>query len=196
MSDTSVTSDTHMSIEADQVTAPDFIENRLLPGIKAMIDQGFDYLAFPLIAQTIELIGAFYDSTPFDEDEKNRFQNGIKHLFKNQVYKQNQTDLYENIRCFFAHQMRPGSGYLLTSLRNGVPKELHLKKAATGDRLLIVECFYEDLKLAVTRLMNDIRKELDGIDKKKVTETFLVVKQTQITASGTTATFQTSSFNV
>jgi len=176
-----------------QITCVEFIEKHLLRDIRRMIDQDFDYLAFPVIAQTIELIGSFFDNNPFDqsgvESEKraDRFQNGIKHLFKDSAYKNNNGEFYENLRCSFAHQMRPGSGFYLTSLRNGIPKNKHLKKADSGDRFLIIECFFEDLEKAVKRLMGDISKNLDKIDKAKVEQVFLVVKTVSIEFGGSTS---------
>lgn len=182
-----------MSADETRITAPELIEKHLLPDIKKMIDQGFDYLAFPVIAQTIELIGSFFDSNPFDQSgteatkRADRFQNGIKHLFKDSAYKNNNGDFYENLRCSFAHQMRPGSGFYLTSLGNGIPKNKHLKKADSGDRFLIIECFFEDLEKAVKRLVGEISKNLDKIDKTKVEQVFLVVKTVPIESGGSTS---------
>lgn len=187
-----------MSTGERRITSIEFIENHLLPDIGRMISQGFDYLAFPVIAQTIELIGSFFDSNPFDQSgveaakRADRFQNGIKHLFKDSAYKNNNGDFYENLRCSFAHQMRPGSGFYLTSLKNGVPRSNHLKKAGSGDRFLIIECFFDDLEKAVKRLLGDISKNLDKIDKAKVEQVFLVVKSVPI-ESGGSMTFGTVS---
>lgn len=175
-----------------RITCVEFIEKHLLPDIRRMINQGFDYLAFPVIAQTIELIGSFFDNNPFDQssvDAKkraDRFQNGIKHLFKDNAYKNNNSEFYENLRCSFAHQMRPGSGFYLTSLKNDIPKSQHLKKAESGDRFLIIECFLGDLEKAVKRLMGEISKNLDKIDKAKVEQVFLVVKSVSIESGGST----------
>ncbi len=182
-----------MSAEIIEITAPELIEGSLLPGIKSMIDQGFDYLAFPLVAQTIELIGAFFDTNPFDqsgvaaEGRVDRFHNGIKHLFKDNVYKNNRAEFYENLRCSFAHQMRPGNGFLLTSSRNGFTEKDHLAKTASGDRLLVIEFFFADLALAVKRLLNEIKKAQNNIDKAKITEVFLVVKKVEIQKGGSTS---------
>ena len=181
-----------MSTEERRITSIEFIENVLLPDIRRMIEQGFDYLAFPVIAQTIELIGSFFDNHPFDQSgveavkRADRFQNGIKHLFKDSTYKNNNGEFYENLRCSFAHQMRPGSGFYLTSLRNSVPKNQHLKKTESGDRFLIIECFLDDLEKAVKRLLGDISKNLDRIDKAKVDQVFLVVKTVPIESGGST----------
>jgi hypothetical protein len=179
-----------MNADVTEITAPEFIEHRLLPGIKSMIDQGFAYLAFPLVAQTIELIGAFFDPNPFDQSgvdasrRADRFQNGIKHLFKDSVYKNNQKVLYENLRCSFAHQMRPGSGFLLTSTRNGFTEDDHLDKTDNGERLVVIEYFFADLERAVKRLLNDIKRE-QNIDKSKVSEVFLVVRRIATFTGGT-----------
>ena len=189
-----------MSTEETRLTAPELIEMHLLPGIKRMIDQGFDYLSFPLIAQTIELIGSFFDQNPFDqsgiESKKriDRFHNGIKQLFKDSAYQQNKGKFYENLRCFFAHQMRPGAGFLLTSRNNGIPDEKHLEKSESGDRFLIIECFYDDLQAAVKRLLQQIAKESGAIDKTKVSEIFLVVKTVPIESGGTTTQATVSAY--
>lgn len=189
-----------MSTEETRLTAPELIEKHLLPGIKRMIDQGFDYLSFPLIAQTIELIGSFFDQNPFDqsgiESQKriDRFGQGIKQLFKNSAYKNNNSDFYENLRCFFAHQMRPGSGFYLTSLKNGIPKSMHLKRAESDDRFLIIECFYDDLEAAVKSLLIQIAKESGAIDKSKVSDTFLVVKTVPVVSGGFTTQATVSAY--
>lgn len=181
-----------MSTEEIRITAPELIEKHLLPGIKRMIDLGFDYLSFPLIAQTIELIGSFFDQNPFDQSgiesqqRIDRFHSGIKQLFKGGAYQQNKSAFYENLRCFFAHQMRPGAGFLLTSRKNGIPDDKHLEKSASGDRFLIIECFYDDLQAAVKQLLHQIAKESGAIDKKKVFDVFLVVKAVPIETGGVT----------
>ena len=181
-----------MSTEERQVTCIEFIQNHLLPDIRRMIGQGFDYLAFPVIAQTIELIGSFFDNNPFDQSgveaakRADRFQNGITHLFNNSAYKNNHGEFYANLRCSFAHQMQPGSGFYLTSLKNFIPKDQHLKKADSGDRFLIIECFLDDLEKAVKRLLGDISKNLHKIHKNKAEQVFLVIKTVPIESGGST----------
>jgi hypothetical protein len=189
-----------MSEQRTEITAPEFLEHHLLPGIKKMIEQGFDYLAFPLIAQTVELIGSFFDTNPLDQSgieatkRVDRFQNGIKHLFSDSVYKNNQGKFYENLRCFFAHQMRPGGGFLLTSQKHGFTRIQHLKNSDSGDRILIIEYFFEDLAKATKRLLNEIKKDQCKIDKNKASQVFLVVKTIQVTSGGTTLSAMASAF--
>jgi hypothetical protein len=189
-----------MSEERTEITAPEFLEHHLIPGIKKMIEQGFDYLAFPLIAQTVELIGSFFDTNPLDQSgieatkRVDRFKNGIKHLFSDSAYKNNQGKFYENLRCFFAHQMRPGGGFLLTSEKNGFTRSQHLKNSDSGDRILIIECFFSDLEKATKKLLNEIKKDQGKIDKNKVSQVFLVVKTIQFTSGGTTLNAKVSAF--
>lgn len=139
----------------------EFIENVLIADIDKLIENGFEFFAFILICQGVEYLGNFFDDEKFEEYGKSeeRFRNALKNLFNNSFYKNKQEWLFKNLRGNLIHQIRPSDEILLTSLRNGCPGEMHLKKEDTYNRtIFIIELFFEDFKKAIKKLFFEIEQ--------------------------------------
>lgn len=153
--------DTDMD-EPKSITIIDFIENDLLPVMDGMIVNKYQYFVFPIICQSIELLGSFYDKNSLDKygESETRFNNALKHLFKeiNIKYGHNKRFFFKELRGNIIHQLRPSSLINFSSLTyDGMPKEMHLKES-NGKTIMVVEQFVDDFKEAFARL----RKKIDG----------------------------------
>jgi hypothetical protein len=136
---------------------------------------GLHYYVFPLLCQAIELLGAFYDPLPFDNqcESENRFTRGLKKLFPDTRYRNNQKMFFRHLRGNMIHQLRPGTGFVLSSEKhNNMPRTKHLKKVSKSQRILVIEQFFDDLKEALNRFLKDIERNDSGLDKKKLQEIF------------------------
>ena len=82
------------------MTVKEFINQVFLNEYKRIIDQGFYYISFALIALGIEYLGACLDSHDFDEEglSKARFTSAINELFP-QRYHEHAEALYKDVRC-------------------------------------------------------------------------------------------------
>jgi hypothetical protein len=161
------------TISKENKSVRDFIQVVLINNIGSLVETGNHYLGFGVQTQAIELIGAIIEdkavenlqtsnpNSEFDTQRKSRrrFHNAIK-LFSNPNYLNYcpelrtdvnynvDFDLYENLRCGYAHQMRPLSKISVTtepeSVQDGTQ---HLVIDPLSNRLIIVsEILYRDLK--------------------------------------------------
>ncbi len=161
------------TISKENKSVKDFIQTVLIDNIGSLVGTGNHYLGFGPQTQAIELLGAIIEDedierlqrhnreSEFDTRSKSRrrFHNALK-LFSNQKYiqfcpelktdasYQADYDLYCNLRCGYAHQMRPTGKISVTtepeSLTDGTT---HLEIDQLSGRLIIVsEILYRDLK--------------------------------------------------
>lgn len=161
------------TITKENKSVKDFIQTVLIDCIGSLVGSGNHYLGFGPQTQAIELIGAIIEdesierlqpSNPDSEFEtekksRRRFHNALK-LFSNPNYikfcpefKSNASyqvdyDLYNNLRCGYAHQMRPiGKISVTTESESITDGTSHLEIDSRSGRLIIVsEVLYRDLK--------------------------------------------------
>jgi len=159
-----------------------FLDTVVVRDIGAVIEAGGGYLAFALIAQSIEMIGALLDEYEIDYYEQGlpakRFAKGITEVFKpiDARYAEfNKEDseyyLWENLRCGMAHIIRPKSKIVFTGKSDANKlSATHLDKIKFDDGaeylLLVVEDFYEHLKDACRRTKNKLPKKTHAKLKK------------------------------
>ena len=104
-----------------------FIDSVLVRDIATVIGSGAGYLAFSLIAQGIELLGALLDEQEFNDSNlsEGRFRTALRELFP-RTYASHSTKggefyLYEDLRCGMAHVLRPQGTDWLRGPRRGPP---------------------------------------------------------------------------
>jgi hypothetical protein len=157
----------------------EFIEKLLIPDLVKMAEQQFHYYAFAIICQGIEILGASVDVEPLEKNgmSEQRFKNGLKHFFKDDRYRQNQTKFFTLLRGPLIHQLRPGDGFLLASVcKDNIRPESHLEKNKDGVTVLIIEPFLDDFIKAFESFKNQIAKK-NVQAPVRFTDTFLVVSE-------------------
>lgn len=158
-------------ITKENKNVKEFIQKTLIETIGAMIQTGNHYLGFGPQSQAIELIGAIIEDdtveklqkdpkSEFDTRNKSRrrFHSALK-LFSNANYLKYCTefttdpnhlpdyDLYNNLRCGYAHQMKPLKKVSVTTLQESlVDGTSHLTISQDGKLMLVSEQLYIDLK--------------------------------------------------
>lgn len=157
----------------------EFINNVLIGEFKD-IQQRHPYVSFSLIGLGIELLGACIGEFEFAEKWKSaeRFRNAIKELFPQeyQVYNDENRgdDLYDNLRCGFAHQSRPGGKIALTHRAESERENTEHLKDYKGKLILVAENLFEDFEAACRGV---IRRIDDGeITYKKLQDEFLITR--------------------
>ncbi|MFA6979991.1 MAG: hypothetical protein WC209_11795 [Ignavibacteriaceae bacterium] len=158
----------------------------IIDDVYRLIEKKEDYIAFIIIAIGIEFLGAFYDDKEFTDFSQSeiRFCNGLKNLFKNNWYKQNQSFLFKSFRGPLIHQYRIGSGILLTSnCKNGASIEEHLK-TMDNDRVFVLEGFFEDFKDAADKFRNSIKGYHSLNPQKTNMPKYMGIYSTQSTIKG------------
>lgn len=171
------------SISKENKSVKDFIQIVLINNIGSLVGTGNHYLGFGPQTQAIELIGAIIEDeaverlqTPNPDSEfgaqgksRRRFHNALK-LFSNPKYLQfcpefkggtdysADYDLYMNLRCGYAHQMRPiGKISVTTEPESFVDGTTHLEINPLSGRLIIVsEILYRDLKEVCEKVISMI----------------------------------------
>jgi hypothetical protein len=161
------------TISKENKRVKDFIQNVLINNIGSLIETENHYLGFGPQTQAIELLGAIIEdeaverlqpnnpNSEFETQRKSRrrFHNTLK-LFSNPKYLQfcpefktdtsyqPDYDLYGNLRCGYAHQMRPiGKISVTTEPESITDGTTHLEIDPLSGRLIIVsEILYRDLK--------------------------------------------------
>ena len=172
------------TISNENKSVKDFIQTVLIDRIGSLIGTGNHYLGFGAQTQAIELIGAIIE----DEDverlqpksdsnfetqgkSRRRFHNAIK-LFTNVNYLNYcpelrtdtnysaDFDLYENLRCGYAHQMRSiGKISVTTEPESIIDGTQHLVIDPLSGRLIIVsEILCRDLKEVCEKVISMIDK--------------------------------------
>jgi hypothetical protein len=148
-----------------------FLDNVIIADIGKVIDAGAGYLAFALIAQAIETLGALLDERDFSERSlsESRFGKAITELFSAKYGELNKSGtefyLYEHLRCGMAHILRPNSRIVFCGAKDakqmghGHLEVLTIQGYSETQLLLVLETFYEDLKDACGRAKNLIKKK-------------------------------------
>lgn len=157
-----------------------FLDTVIIRDIGEVIEAGAGYLAFGLIAEAIEVLGALLDEHDFEEPDQSekRFVKAIDMSFKpiNNRYAQlNRSDsdyfLYKHLRCGMAHILRPSARLVFTgqddAKRFGAK---HLEEVMFEDGaahvLLVIEDFYADLIEACRRTKNHLKNKTHAKLKK------------------------------
>lgn len=149
--------------------AEEFIDTVLIHDIGRVIDAGCAYLAFGLIAQGIETLGAILDEKEIHDNDKGlpeaRFRNAIKDLFNWQgslypkyVAEGSEYDLFKYLRCGMAHVLRPAGKVALTTKKEAEKdgtKHLEVVEE-TGQLILVIEELYADFVRACKKCKNCI----------------------------------------
>lgn len=168
-----------------------FLDTVVVHDIGLVIEAGAGYLAFALMAQSIEMLGGLLDEYHIDHYElglpEKRFSKGISEVFKpiDARYaefnkKDSQFYLWENLRCGMAHIIRPKSKIVFTGKSDAKKlKASHLDKIRFEDGeeylLLVVEDFYDDLKEACRRIKNMLTKKTHA----KLKKGYITIHQVQ-----------------
>ena len=159
-----------------------FIDTVLLDQMQEMIVQkGFHYLGFGIVANGIEFLGACLDRYPFDEKGKSerRFKSAVTKLFDERyrpfVECTGNHNLYANLRCGMLHIMRPQGDVVFTHLQESkVEGTKHLEFAPGTTKLVLVsEVLYTDFAAAATTLKSQMEA---GQYTKKASDIYLAVE--------------------
>ena len=144
------------------VTLIETIKIILLEELKSIIynHKGSAYIKFLNLAIGIEYLGACLDHHPFEKvkESENRFNEALKKLFdkKYQKFAKKGSEIYffEQFRCSFVHQLRPGGKILLTHREESkIEGTIHLNSVASGAIVLVLEDFFDDFENAANRLI-------------------------------------------
>jgi hypothetical protein len=158
-------------------------------GQKDVFVQTSPFIKFLPIICSIEFLGAVYDEHPFDttrlDNEKiveTRFKKGLKELFPKQYLpftkESHKNYFYTKLRCAMVHQLKPGKGISFTTRRESFEDgHKHLTENSTGVLILVLEDFYDDLKLAAEKIIRHIKS--NKITNKKGEQTFLAIHSVQ-----------------
>jgi hypothetical protein len=136
-------------------TSIEFLENLLIPDLKKMIDNELHYYAFSIICQGVELLGAAKDEQKFEKssESESRFTWALKELFADGRYRNNQSKFFSFLRGPLVHQLRPGDGFLIASIKKDkIDPKMHLERHESGALVLVIEPFLDDFCCAVERL--------------------------------------------
>jgi len=133
-----------------------FINTVLINDVQRLIEKGFDYLSFVIIAQGIETIGSFFDDKPFDYYKqglpKRRFLKGLELM--GTKYTNIDNLLWTDLRCGLAHQLKPKGEITLTSYQSGGKDIVHLYKGnESGLTYIVVDTLFKDFKTACEKVI-------------------------------------------
>jgi hypothetical protein len=119
------------------------------------------YIKFVLIVNSIEYLGASFDSYPYSESghSETRFNDALKKLFSNRYEKFSKSDsdfyFYEDLRCGLVHQFRPKKSQIhLTTRQDAVRNKFEHLQEIEGEIYIVLEDLYDDLEKAALRLIN------------------------------------------
>jgi hypothetical protein len=171
------------TISKEDKSVKDFIQTVLIKNIGSLVWTGKHYLGFGPQTQAIELLGAIIEDEAIEQQEPNnpnsefytqrksrrRFHYALK-LFSNPKYiqfcpelktdtaYQADYDLNCNLRCGYAHQMRPiGKISVTTEPESITDGTTHLEIDPLSVRLIVVcEILYFDLKEACEKAITMI----------------------------------------
>ena len=147
----------------------DFIQKVLIDEFKEIQkDEGHPYIAFSLICQGIEFLGACLDSETFSNKGLSaaRFRRAICDLFPISYREFNRGsgkpfDLYENLRCGLFHAIFSGSRLELIRRSEKVKfnaNHLEVKEILGMNRLILVlEDLFDDYERACQEIIARIR---------------------------------------
>lgn len=145
----------------------EFLNSRIILGIKKIIDINEDVFAVMLMAQSVEVLGAYLDSKPMRAKNlsSQRFAIALYNLFPKRYSLLNKSSiLYSQLRACITHTLIPTSSIIILKSSNQ-KKYLHLDMC--DDKIVIsVDQFYYDLKIATTKIIESLEKEI--IKPKKI----------------------------
>ncbi|MEO6054987.1 MAG: hypothetical protein ABIP97_13350 [Chthoniobacterales bacterium] len=155
-----------------------FIEELLIPDLQKMVDHELHYYAFSIICQAIEVLGGVYDQEDIDEygASKTRFDNAIDKLFSDKRYREKKHLFYTYLRGPLIHQLRPGEGIYLASVKKDkIKPENHLNRHdESGCIILVIEVFFSNFIGAFNKFKTELNQKKD-LDKSKVERPFIYV---------------------
>lgn len=135
----------------------DFLDKHITDQIQSLLDDGHINASFILMAQSIEVLGAYLDNKPIkaENQSKKRFREAIYRLFPVAYARQNKGDkLYRQFRSSLAHALLPSKHI---NLVNNKP-DLHLKDI--DNKLTInAESLFSDIKNACEIIKRRLRPE-------------------------------------
>ncbi len=127
-----------------------FLEENLLKNVRTVIDNNLMVFSFILMAQGIEIMGAYLDSKPMRSVRQSaaRFNIALFKLFPKEYSKNNSKGfLYKQLRSNLLHMYIPATSIELRKGLSGNDK-LHLK-IENDSVILYVEDLYKDYSQAV-----------------------------------------------
>lgn len=147
----------------ENVSVREFIDTKLIPQAKEMVEAGYAYYVFGIMAQAVELVGAMYEGgIEATAKEPDRFKTGVSKVFaKRGKYTNLKNDFYQSLRNPMIHQMRPGAKLVLTEKANGAGSEDHLKQDDQGRIVLVIETLIEDFAQGMKSIYKS--KEIDHL---------------------------------
>lgn len=155
-----MTEDQHTQNER-KLTVRESIEAIFLRELKSLIYNHKDsaYIKFINLAIGIEYLGACLDNHDFLKEgvSQERFDCALKKLFPNKYLKFSKSDnefyLYQNFRCSFVHQLRPGKNVVVTHREESkIEGTTHLICTNSGYLVLVLEDFFDDFESACKKL--------------------------------------------
>ena len=144
-----------------------FLQETILTQINEIVKQGQIIFSFMLIAQAIEILGAYLDNKPLraKQQSSKRFELAIFKLFPQKYAQNNKANfLYYQLRTCLTHSFIPSNKIILKK-NNIIDQNQHLS-INNGVLILILDDFHFDLEKAINKLIKLI--ELDKIKLKKI----------------------------
>ncbi|UPS91396.1 hypothetical protein [Bizionia sp. M204] len=166
--------------------------DNIMNTIQDLIDVKQDFTGFVMCCLAIEFLGSFSDEKTFDESNStNRFKNGLDH-FKNSKYNMHKNLLYKELRGGLVHQLRPLETLFLTSHSvHNANKEDHLSTNKESKVIIVLEQLFEDLKDAIKKFKNKLKKPNHSFDRKKIEAKHIIITEINIPDSESDAYFGT-----
>ncbi len=150
-----------------------FLKHFYIDEIQRLQKEGFYYVSFVLIAQSIELLGTLLDDKPFraQNQARKRFNLALIKLFPKKYGKNNlKGEIYEHYRCNMSHRFLP-SKYI--HFENSVVEDKHVSKDENNIITLGAEQLAHDLEEAVYKVIERmrsgrLRSKKTGLDFKQL----------------------------
>lgn len=168
-------------ISIEKISVKAFIQEVLINNIENLVNTGNHYLGFGTLTQAIELLGAIIEDKEVESSQnsasefhtrnksRKRFCKSLS-LFsdpryihycpecKNDTTFKSNYDLYDNLRCGFAHQMKPTGNIALTTLiESYTDGTAHLEiDPKSGNLIIVSEILYRDLKETCEKIIEMI----------------------------------------
>lgn len=141
--------------------------NGYLTEINDLVIDGKHQVAFFVISQMVEFLGAMLDDKPLraKEQSRKRFELALKKLYPLPYHKINEKDfLYHNFRCNMSHLLTT-SNHIYTSSIKHLNAELHLRFNENKQLILLIEPLLQDTQNACKKVLDKI--DLQVIKEKK-----------------------------
>lgn len=140
------------------MTVKEFINQVFLNEYQKLLDAGFHYISFALIALGIEFLGACLDSYDFAKKGRSRARFMLAMQLFPKKYHQYSHALYEELRSGFAHQFRPGLKFGLTHRKESEREHTHHLGRFGNWTVLVAEKFYADFEGACCKVIEMLDK--------------------------------------